>query len=228
MPASRRLITLLLAACALPAPATAAAQSTTGGTAAPTGEEPMIATRHATLKGTVTFNGAFRAADAGRVVTVERFDPITGAWVALTSTSVAPEGRWTATWRADVAGRLRTRATLAPRAGDGEESLTVFSAAGFEATVTVYRTAVASWYGPGFYGRRTACGHRLTRTLLGVAHKTLPCGTEVALHYQGASIIVPVVDRGPYVRGRKWDLTGAAAKALDFKATDRIGAVAVG
>jgi hypothetical protein len=224
MPASRRFITLLLAACALVAPASAAAQST-GGTAAPTGEEPMIATRHAVLSGTVTFNGTFPSSDAGRVVTVQRFDPITGAWVALTSTVVGAQGRWTATWRADIAGRLRTRATLAPA---GAEPLTVFSAAGFEATVTVYRTAVASWYGPGFYGRKTACGRKLTRSLLGVAHKTLPCGTEVALRYRGASIIVPVVDRGPYVRGRKWDLTGATANALHFAATDRIGAVAVG
>jgi len=225
MPAFRRLITPLLAACALTAPAGAAAQST-GGTAAPTGEEPMIATRHVTLKGAVAFNGTFSSGDAGRLVTVERFDPITGGWVALTTATVAADGRWAAGWTADVAGRLRTRATLMPRSG--EESLSVLSAAGFEATLTVYRPAVASWYGPGFYGRTTACGRRLTRSLLGVAHKTLPCGTEVALHYRGASIIVPVVDRGPYVDGRRWDLTGATAHALDFTATDRIGAVPVG
>jgi rare lipoprotein A len=146
--------------------------------------------------------------------------------VALTSAFVAADGRWTARWRADVAGRLRTRATLAPR--DGADSLSVFSAARPEATVTVYRTAVASWYGPGFYGRRTACGRRLTRSLLGVAHRKLACGTEVALLYHGATIVVPVVDRGPYVDGRRWDLTGATAKALGFTETDRIGAVPVG
>jgi hypothetical protein len=179
-----------------------------------------------TLQGVVAFNGTFPAADAGRLVTVERFDPITGGWAALTTATVAADGRWAARWTADVAGRLRTRATLRPRGG--EESLSVFSAAGFEAMVTVYRSAVASWYGPGFYGRTTACGRRLTRSLLGVAHKTLPCGTEVALRYRGASIIVPVVDRGPYVDGRRWDLTGATARALGFTATDRIGAVPVG
>ena len=226
MPASCRLTTLLLAACALAAPASAAAQSTTGGAAAPTGEEPMIATRHAPLNGTVTFNGTFPAADAGRPVTVERFDAITGGWVGLATTAVGADGRWSAAWSADVAGRLRTRARLQPRRG--AESLTLFSAAGFEATVTVYRSAVASWYGPGFYGRTTACGRRLTRSLLGVAHKTLPCGTEVALYHRGASIIVPVVDRGPYVPGRRWDLTGATARALDFTATGPIGAVPVG
>jgi hypothetical protein len=227
MPTPRRLTTLLLAACALAAPATAAAQSGTGGTAAPTGDEPMTATRHTQLQGAVSFDGTFAAADAGRVVSVERFDPITGAWVPLTSATVEADGSWSARWRADVAGRLRTRALLAGSTGTAD-SLSLFSAAAFEATVTVYRKAVASWFGPGFYGHTTACGHKLTRFLLGVAHKQLPCGTEVALRYRGASIVVPVVDRGPYVKGRRWDLTGATAKALGFQTTDRIGAVAVG
>jgi hypothetical protein len=216
---------LLLAAFALAAPAGASAQST-GGAAAPTGEEPMIATRHATLKGTVTFNGTFPAVDAGRTVTVERFDPITGDWVALTTAPVGTDGRWAAQWSADVAGRLRTRATLASRHA-GAQSLSVLSASEFEAVVTVYRRAYASWYGPGFFGRKTACRLTLTRSLLGVAHKRLPCGTEVALLYRGETITVPVVDRGPYIKGRRWDLTSATAKALGFKAVDRIGAVAL-
>src|ERR687897_3772627 len=111
MPAPRRLTTLMLAACALAAPATASGQST-GGAAAPTGAEPMIATRDATLQGTVTFDGTFRSADAGRTVLVERFDAISGAWVPLATSTVGSDGRWRAQWRADVAGRLRTRAVL--------------------------------------------------------------------------------------------------------------------
>jgi hypothetical protein len=73
-----------------------------------------------------------------------------------------------------------------------------------------------SFYGPGFYGRRTACGYALTKTLIGVAHRTLPCGTMVTFRnpYNGISITVPVVDRGPYVSGRQWDLTGGACLAL--------------
>jgi rare lipoprotein A len=86
---------------------------------------------------------------------------------------------------------------------------------------------VASWYGPGFYGRKTACGLRMSRKLLGVAHKKLPCGTPVAIAYGGKSITVPVVDRGPFIKGRKWDLTAAAAKAIGFAYTDRLGAVRV-
>lgn len=74
-----------------------------------------------------------------------------------------------------------------------------------------------SWYGPGFYGRRTACGYALTTSLRGVAHRSLPCGTLVEFRNpaNGRTITVPVVDRGPYVDGRQWDLTGGACVALN-------------
>ena len=96
-----------------------------------------------------------------------------------------------------------------------------------ELAITVRRPAVATWYGPGFYGRRTACGLRMSRTLLGVAHKRLPCGTPVAVLYKGRRITVPVVDRGPFRPGTTWDLTAATAQALGFQYTDRVGAVRV-
>jgi len=80
----------------------------------------------------------------------------------------------------------------------------------------VYRTAVASWYGPGFYGRLLGCGGRLGTAQLGVAHKTLPCGTKVTVRYRGRSIGVRVIDRGPYIAGREFDLTAATARALRF------------
>ena len=72
-----------------------------------------------------------------------------------------------------------------------------------------WRSAEYSWYGPGFYGSGTACGQRYSRTILGVASKTLPCGTRVTLRNpkNGRSITVPVIDRGPYVSGRLWDLS---------------------
>ncbi len=72
-----------------------------------------------------------------------------------------------------------------------------------------------SWYGPGFYGKRTACGLAFTTTLLGVAHRSLPCGTLVEFKYNGRSITVPVVDRGPYVAGRQWDLSGGLCVYLN-------------
>ncbi len=73
-----------------------------------------------------------------------------------------------------------------------------------------------SWYGPGFYGKRTACGEALTQTLLGVANRTLPCGTLVSFRnpYNGRVVTVPVVDRGPYVAGRLWDMTYATCSAI--------------
>lgn len=73
-----------------------------------------------------------------------------------------------------------------------------------------------SFYGPGFYGKRTACGQAYTTALVGVAHRTLPCGTLVTFRNpsNGRSITIPVIDRGPYVAGRTWDLSGAACLAL--------------
>lgn len=73
-----------------------------------------------------------------------------------------------------------------------------------------------SWYGPGFYGKRTACGYAMTQSLRGVAHRTLPCGTLVTFKNpdNGVTITVPVVDRGPFVSSRDWDLTGGACVAL--------------
>ncbi len=82
-----------------------------------------------------------------------------------------------------------------------------------------------SWYGPGLYGNGTACGQNLTKTLVGVAHRTLPCGTLITFRYNGRTLTVPVIDRGPFVSGRTWDLShGACAKlghcftgAIDWK-----------
>lgn len=72
-----------------------------------------------------------------------------------------------------------------------------------------------SWYGPGFIGNGTACGQTMTRTLVGVAHRSLPCGTLITFRHAGRTLTVPVVDRGPYVAGRIFDLTYAACKKLD-------------
>jgi rare lipoprotein A (peptidoglycan hydrolase) len=90
-----------------------------------------------------------------------------------------------------------------------------------------YQPVKASWYGPGFYGRRTACGTKLTHNTLGVAHKRLPCGTNVALRYRGHTVVVPVIDRGPYSRGVDYDLTYATARSLGMRHTSHLGAAAL-
>jgi rare lipoprotein A (peptidoglycan hydrolase) len=66
-----------------------------------------------------------------------------------------------------------------------------------------------SWFGPGLYGSGTACGQRYSKTLMGVAHRTLPCGTLVTFRNpaNGRQLTVPVIDRGPYVSGRQWDMS---------------------
>lgn len=89
------------------------------------------------------------------------------------------------------------------------------------------RKSVATWYGPGFYGNRTACGQRLTRKTVGVAHKRLRCGTKVTVKYKGRFLRTRVIDRGPYAHGASWDLTARAAKKLRFETTDTIRAAAV-
>jgi Lytic transglycolase len=79
------------------------------------------------------------------------------------------------------------------------------------------RVAGASWYGPGLYGHKTACGQTLRPNTLGVAHKSLPCGTKVKFVFHGHALVTQVIDRGPYIRGRAWDLTAAASEALEFQ-----------
>ena len=82
--------------------------------------------------------------------------------------------------------------------------------------LNVYRAAYASWYGPGLYGNALACGGTLSAGTLGVAHKSLPCGSRVTLKHRGRTVRVPVVDRGPFVGGREYDLTAATAQRLGF------------
>jgi rare lipoprotein A (peptidoglycan hydrolase) len=92
-----------------------------------------------------------------------------------------------------------------------------------ELSFTPLRYAGASWYGgTTMWGRSTACGQVLRPSTIGVANKTLPCGTPVKFIWHGHSIVAPVIDRGPYIRGRAWDLTSAAAEALEFEGVGRI------
>lgn len=80
------------------------------------------------------------------------------------------------------------------------------------------RTAVASVFGPGDQGGPLACGGgNLTDATLGVASKTLPCGTRL-MFCARRCVIAPVVDRGPYVAGREFDLSTGLARAIGFTA----------
>ncbi|MGI0479556.1 septal ring lytic transglycosylase RlpA family protein [Geminocystis sp. CENA526] len=78
---------------------------------------------------------------------------------------------------------------------------------------------IASWYGPGFHGRRTASGEKFNQNALTAAHRSLPFGTRVKVTNvrNGRSVIVRINDRGPHVRGRIIDLSAGAARAIGLK-----------
>ena len=121
-------------------------------------------------------------------------------------------GAFSARWKAPRPGVYRVRAVsranaAAPRAASPSRR------------VTAFRTAYASYYGPGLYGGALACGGSLQPSTLGVAHKTLPCGSRVTLRYHGRNVRVRVIDRGPYVGGRDYDLTEATKNRLGFPST---------
>jgi rare lipoprotein A len=76
----------------------------------------------------------------------------------------------------------------------------------------------ASWYGPGFHGKRTASGERFDMNDLTAAHRTLPFGTRVRVRnpQNGREVVVRINDRGPRVGDRIIDLSKAAAATLDL------------
>jgi peptidoglycan hydrolase-like protein with peptidoglycan-binding domain len=86
---------------------------------------------------------------------------------------------------------------------------------------------VASWYGPGFFGNETACGEPLKAGTVGVAHRKLACGTKVALYAHGEWLNTEVIDRGPFVKDVTWDLTQAAAEALEVTVTEKVRSAVV-
>jgi rare lipoprotein A len=82
--------------------------------------------------------------------------------------------------------------------------------------------ATTAGYGPGLYGNRTACGRILRPGTVGVAHRTLPCGTAVKFVHRGRELVTRVIDRGPFSAGYDWDLTNGARRALGFDGAGRI------
>ena len=149
---------------------------------------------------------------AGHQVKLQLQNPLTLRWKKVTGARVAQDGTFTERWKPRSAGQYALRAVL--------------HGASPPLAVTVYKAAVVTWYGPGFWGNQTACGQILTPDMLGVAHRTLPCGTLVTLTYQGRTITVPVIDRGPYgVPGAEYDLTQTAAFVLGMPETETVGAL---
>lgn len=108
------------------------------------------------------------------------------------------------------------------QASPGGASSVASTPEGEDLVFSPFRSAGASWYGPGLYGNKTACGQILRPETLGVAHRNLPCGTAVKFVYQGHAVVTQVIDRGPFVKGRAWDLTAAVSEALEFDGVGKV------
>jgi hypothetical protein len=219
---------------ALPAGAAAGAD---GGTSAPPSSAPISGPASATPTAvagalSVTPSSLLEhqvAAISGSVGAVDGGHPIwlqvrqgQGVWISVLRATAAANGSFTISWPASHSGVLSLRVVSSPVAT--ASSLTATP----QASLEVYRGIVATWYGPGFYGNRTACGEMLTKHLVGLADRTLPCGTPVSLTYNGQTLTLPVIDRGPYASGVTIDLTHAAAQELGITETVAVGMLALG
>jgi rare lipoprotein A len=168
----------------------------------------VLDAHRATVNGTL--EEAHHDGRPGRTVSLQALGR--HGWRTLASTRTHAHGRFRISFRPHrlVSERVRLRfagdaVARAARRGLGR--------------LNVYRLAGASWYGGG---GGLACGGSLTSSTLGVANKTLPCGTLVTLRYNGHMIRVPVIDRGPFVAGREFDLTEATKQALGFGDTGQV------
>ena len=162
-------------------------------------------------------HGQMKPAAKDRVVWIQVRKDGWGEWHRVASPKTDSSGRYRTSWHPHELGHYAVRAVLtgsdaAPRRGG----------------VTVYKTSSASWYGPGLYGNRTACGQTLSPGTLGVAHKTLPCGTKVSFYYHGHTVTAPVIDRGPYSGGREYDLTAETKNRLHFGSTGTLWSAPIG
>jgi hypothetical protein len=157
-----------------------------------------------------TIAGALKPDLAGRVVALQALGA--HGWSTIASTRTGRGGRFRVRYTPRRAGSERVRLRFAGDATD-------FAARRPLGRLNVYRLAEASWYGGG---GGLACGGELTSSTMGVANKTLPCGTLVTLRYGDRTVQVRVIDRGPYVAGREFDLTEATKQALGFGDTGEV------
>lgn len=173
----------------------------------------VLAGRSVTISGALGVDGAAASgwvasvrstALQGRMVSLQAFGA--DGWSTLLSAHTGPHGRFRIRFTARQTGSERVRLRFAG-------SPYLIRAARELGRVNVYRVVQASWYGGE---GALACGGFLTSSTLGVAARTLPCGTLVTLRYDGHTVRVPVLDRGPFVPGRELDLTEATKLALGF------------
>jgi hypothetical protein len=194
-----------------PAPATAAA-------AAPAprhGATIRITQRRLNVRAgrSAVVGGVLRPGTAGRVVTLQRRGH--RRWITIGRDRTSRTGRFV------LRSRLRAASTAPVRVrfGGDWKSRPAKKVAG---RLNVFRPALASWYGPGLYGNHLACGGTLSAGTVGVAHKYLPCGTKLVLRHGSHTVQARVIDRGPYVGAREFDLTAATKYRLGFGSTGTV------
>src|SRR5437879_1817938 len=193
-------------------PTSTAAQTAAGATAPVKAAKVHAAARRSVLVGQqVPVSGAISTGQTGQGILVQT--QAGRGWKTIAHARTKGRGHFATSWRPSRVGsyKLRVRGSgpgIRPRMLHGH--------------VVVFRAVQASYYGPGLYGSRLACGGTLTPGKLGVANKTLPCGTRVTLRYHGRSVTVSVIDRGPYVGGRVYDLTAATRSKLGFGSTGTV------
>ena len=207
-------LVVLALACGSASAADAGPTSSTGGSGFVV--QPVTAPKGAFAGKPAALNGHLAGASGTISITAKRGKT---DWLPIGTAEADAYGDFTFTWTPPKSGRYNFRFT--------EAGVTTASNDAPQGTVSVYRRQKATWYGPGFYGNKTACGQKLTTRTLGVAHKTLPCGTRVEFFLRGKSITLPVIDRGPYANGATWDLTLAAMKRLGSSSTEVLGALAL-
>jgi rare lipoprotein A len=160
---------------------------------------------HTVLAGNgVAVRGKMRPSGRHRVKLVFR-----GAGGGVRGVTTRADGTFALRWAPERIGSYAVRAYLV-------HDRRIAASHSSARRLTSYRLAGASYYGPGIFGNGVACGGTLLPGTMGVANKTLPCGTKVKLRYHGRSVTVPVIDRGPYVAGRDYDLTWAVKLKLGF------------
>jgi hypothetical protein len=165
---------------------------------------------HVKSGGRALLRGRLRPGFAGRTVRIQMKKR--GSWHTVDRVRTRRQGRFAGSWKVTRgAGTYRTRVLFAGDARNARRAE--------RSRVFVYRPGQASYYGPGLYGNRTACGQTLTPGTLGVANRWLPCGTRVTFRYHGRTVTVPVVDRGPFHGSRIWDLTYATKRKIGFGST---------
>lgn len=160
---------------------------------------------------TATVTGFLQPAAPGRSVRLER--RVGRAWRVIASDRTGVRGAYTLRFRSQETGSSLVRLSID---ADSASPPTVRGLG----RLSVYRATKASRY--DLYGGALACGGRLGRDALVVAHKSLPCGTPVTIRYRGRVVHARVQDRGPFVGGREFDLAGGVARRLGF---DGVGTI---